>query len=431
MDEGEAAIGREAMRKVQWRIVPLLTLAFLCAYADRVNVGFAAATMNADLGFSATVYGLGSGLFFLSYALFEIPSSQLSVRFGSRNWIARIMVSWGLLSAATMFVTTAWQFYLIRFLLGAAEAGFFPAVIFYFARWLAPEYRGRALSRFYIASPLNSIVLGGVSSWMLGFHGTGGLKGWQWLFLMQGLPSVLVGALLLWLLPERPDKVSWLAPAEKGWLSGALAREQLAHGAPVHGGVLKALAHPRVAQLGAVGVLMAGSVTTLMLSAPLVLADRTGGSAGAVGLIVSIGGVIGAVTMLAAGSFADRRNANLSHIMGYGAVLSLAFLVMALTRSGSVTVGAYLMFAAVCFALPMLAAASWIELLPAGQLAVGAAAINMISQIGAFVTPFVWGVLKDATGDYRAGLLLLAGLGGIMCLALAWICRGPAPSRPS
>ncbi len=431
MVEGDAAIGREAMRKVQWRILPLVMLAYLCAYADRVNVGFAAATMNADLGFSATVYGLGAGLFFLSYAIFEIPSNLMSVRYGSRKWLARILVSWGLLSAATMFVTTAWQFYLVRFLLGGAEAGFFPAVIYYFARWFPPAYRARAVSRFYLASPLSSIVLGAVSGWMLGLAGVAGLKGWQWLFLLQGLPSVLVGVMLLMLLPERPEEAGWLDPREKAWIADELARDQARHGA-AHGGFVAALRNPIVTQLGLFGFLLAGSVTTLMLSAPLLLAARTGDDVHGVGAIVSLGGAIGAVVMLAAGNFADSLRANLTHGLAYTAVLTLAYLALTLTGASWLTTGAYLIFAATCFTVPMLMVTGWIEVLPERELAVGGAAINTISQIGAFVTPFVWGMLKDATGGYQAGLALLTAMGVGMCLTLAWVCRGRrALIRPS
>lgn len=159
----ESAVSRSAMSKVFWRILPLIALAYLFAYMDRVNVSFAAAQMNDDLKFSATIYGLGGGLFFLGYALFEIPSNLMLVRFGARQWIARIMITWGLLSAGMMFVQTPMQFYVVRFLLGVAEAGFYPGVIYYFSSWFPPCHRGRAVSRFYVASPLSSVVMGGIS----------------------------------------------------------------------------------------------------------------------------------------------------------------------------------------------------------------------------------------------------------------------------
>ena len=190
----DRSVASSAMPKVYWRILPLICLAYLCAYMDRVNVSFASVQMNVDLQFSATIYGLGGGLFFLGYALFEVPSNLLLVRFGARQWLARIMVTWGLLAAGMMFVETPMQFYVMRFLLGVAEAGFFPGVIYYFAVWFPTAFRGRAVSRFYVASPLASIVMGGISGWLLDLNGVGGLRGWQWLFLVQGLPSVVCWA---------------------------------------------------------------------------------------------------------------------------------------------------------------------------------------------------------------------------------------------
>jgi MFS transporter, ACS family, tartrate transporter len=211
----DQAIGKSAMNKAFWRVLPLVLVAYLFAYMDRVNVSFAAASMNEDLAFSATIYGLGGGLFFLGYALFEIPSNLMLVRFGARKWIARIMITWGLLSAAMMFVQTPVQFYVLRFLLGVAEAGFYPGVIFYFAGWFPPCHRGRAVSRFYIAAPLASVAMGGMSGWLLGLDGNAGLHGWQWLFLVQGLPTVLVGLAVLRFLPDAPETAAWLTQSEK------------------------------------------------------------------------------------------------------------------------------------------------------------------------------------------------------------------------
>lgn len=416
-------VGRSAMNKALWRIVPLIALAYLCAYTDRVNVGFAAARMNADLGFSATVYGLGGGLFFLGYALFEVPSNLMAVRYGSRPWLTRIMITWGLLSAGMMFVTTPWQFYTVRFLLGVAEAGFYPGVIYYFSHWFPPCHRGRAVSRFYIASPLSSVLLGAVSGWLLALDGTAGLRGWQWLFLVQGLPTVLVGLLIWRFLPDRPAHVGWLNDAEKAWIADELAREQRRIGPPRHDGVLAAMRNPRVLQLGAFGMLFIGAITTLILNTPLVLTAATGWTTGEVGWVVSLGGLIGAGVIIWAGNFADRRDSRFPDAFVHCVLLTLAFLVLALSPSTAVTIAAYLVFATVCFSIPMLTSSGWTEVLSVRELAVGAAAINTLSQIGAFVTPFAWGALKDATGDYRAGLVLLLALSVGLTALLGWLCR--------
>ena len=423
MRETTSEVGRSAMRKALWRIVPLIALAYLCAYTDRVNVGFAAARMNADLGFSATVYGLGGGLFFLGYALFEVPSNLMAVRYGSRVWLARIMVTWGLLSAAMMFVSTPWQFYTVRFLLGVAEAGFYPGVIFYFSHWFPACHRGRAVSRFYVASPLSSVLLGAVSGWLLALDGTGGLRGWQWLFLVQGLPTVLVGYLVWRYLPERPGNVAWLTDAEKSWIDGELSREQARIGPPRHDGIVAAMRNPRVLQLGLFGMLLIGAITTLILNTPLVLTAATGMTTGQVGWIVSAGGLLGAGVVIWAGNFADRRDSRFPDAFIHCVLLSLAFLGLALSSSAAVTVAAYLVFATVCFSIPMLTSSGWAEVLSVRELAVGAAAINTLSQIGAFVTPFAWGALKDTTGDYRAGLFLLFALSLALTALLGWLCR--------
>ena len=186
-NQTDDGVGRSAMMKSMWRIVPLILLAYLMAYVDRVNISFASMQMNDDLKFSASIYGLGAGLFFLAYAMFEVPSSLMLRRYSAPQWIARIMITWGLLAAGMMFVRTPMQFYVMRFLLGAAEAGFFPSVIYYFSSWFPTAWRGRAVSRIYIASSLASIVMGSISAGLLELDGRVGLQGWQWLFLVQGL----------------------------------------------------------------------------------------------------------------------------------------------------------------------------------------------------------------------------------------------------
>lgn len=415
------------MAKAMWRIVPLIALAYLCAYTDRVNVSFAAAQMNADLGFSATVYGLGAGLFFLGYALFEVPSNLMCVRYSPRKWLARIMITWGLLSAATMFVETPLQFYIVRFLLGVAEAGFYPGVIYYFSMWFPPCHRSRAVSRFYIAGPLTSVVLGAVSASLLALDGQAGLQGWQWLFLVQGLPSVIVGLMLLAFLPDTPGRATWLNHDEKAWIAGELAREQERIGEPAHHGLLSALRNPRVFHLGLASICYIGSITTLILSAPLVLTDATGFDTSQVGWIVSLGGVLGVAVILWSGGLADRRDTRFEDSTRFAIVIALSFLALALSPSPAVTVAAYLVFAASCFAIGPLSSSGWPQVLTARELAVGAAAINTFAQIGAFVTPYAWGALKDATGDYRAGLLMLFVIGIGTAIMFHTFCRRLRP----
>src|SRR5580658_2767857 len=201
-DAASSDIGRSALAKASWRLLPLIGLGYGVAYMDRVNISFAALRMNQDLHFSASVYGLGGGLFFLSYALFEVPSNLFLVRFGARRWIARIMLTWGLLAMGMMFVRTPVQFYVMRFLLGLAEAGFFPGVIYYLTLWFPAQHRGKAISRFYVAWPLSSVVMGAVAGTLLNLQGRLGLAGWQWLFLVEGLPALAMSGVILLLLPD-------------------------------------------------------------------------------------------------------------------------------------------------------------------------------------------------------------------------------------
>jgi len=416
------AVGRSAMRKALWRILPLILLAFLCATIDRANIGFAALQMNVDLGFSATVYGLGAGLFYLSYGLFEIPSNLMAVRYGSRPWLARIMVSWGLVSAAMMFVHTPLQFYLMRFLLGMAEAGFYPGVIYYFAFWFPSAYRGRAISRFYVASPLAALVMGAVSGALLDLGGLGGLRGWQWLFLVEGIPSVLVGLAILRFLPDRPAGVTWLTAQEKAWIEDRLMREAADIGEPARHDVLACLKNPKVLLLAATGFSYIAVTNTIVLSAPLILQTMTGFGATRIGTIVSTGGVLGAIAMLVGGIYVDRQGDRFLNAFLFTMVLSAAVLAMALAPTPLIGVGAYLLFATMCFPIAMFVASGWGDVLHVRELAVGAAAINGCCQFGAFLTPYGFGALRDATGGYGVGLFALTFF-GLVSAWLSWTIR--------
>jgi ACS family tartrate transporter-like MFS transporter len=332
----------------------------------------------------------------------------MAVRFGPRKWIARIMITWGVLSAGMMFIQSPLQFYALRFLLGVAEAGFYPGVIYYFSSWFPACHRSRAVSRFYMASPLASVVMGSVSGWLLGLDGRSGLDGWQWLFLAQGLPSVFVGLLVLAFLPDAPRTVGWLSAPEKAWIEGELAREQALIGEPASHNVLAAFRNPRVLMLGIIGVLVIGAITTFILSAPMILVATTGLDVTQAGYLIGVGGVLGAAATIFAGNLADRMGDRWILAFWCIVVMAFAFVIVALAPSPGIVIVAYLAFATVCFTIPMLQSSGWGEVLHVRELAVGAAAINTLAQIGAFASPFAWGAAKDATGSFAPGLYALA-----------------------
>lgn len=407
MTMSDDAVERSTLAKIGWRILPLIGLAYAIAYIDRVNISFAATQMNQDLGFSATVYGLGAGLFFLSYALFEVPSNLLLVRFGARRWIARIMLTWGVLATAMMFVQTPIQFYIVRFLLGLAEAGFFPGVIYYVSQWFPSAHRGRAISRFYVAIPLTSVVMGLIAGPLLALDGTHALRGWQWLFLATGLPAVLMSVVILICLPDSPHTVKWLSAEQKAWITGRLADDDAKLGGPEDHNILKALTHPVVLTLGASHFLMLGSIYAFTFSAPELLKTATGMTITQVGVLISGVGLAGAVAMLTNGWSSDRTQERYVHTAIPMAIMALALgaIGVGLPPAGvmaayALAVIAQMAFSPVIWAIPG-------ELLPPRMMAVGAAAINTLGQTGSFVAPFLWGIAKDKTGDFQLGLTLL------------------------
>ena len=248
--EGASAPSSTVLRKAAWRLIPLLGVLYFFAFLDRVNVGFAALTMNVDLGLSSAVFGFGAGIFFIGYTLFEIPSNVLLERFGARVWIARIMLSWGVLSAAMAFVQGPTSFYVVRFLLGVAEAGFFPGIIYYLTCWFPARDRARIIALFMIALPLSSVIGAPISTALLGID-AGGLRGWQWMFLLEAIPTIVLGFVVLRVLPDRHTDVTWLTSDEKNWLTHELASELPAHGAHTQS-LRQALLMPRVWRYGLV-----------------------------------------------------------------------------------------------------------------------------------------------------------------------------------
>src|SRR5262245_16101850 len=284
------------LRKVTLRLIPFLFVLYIVAWLDRVNVGFAGLQMNSDLGFSSAAFGFGSGVFFLGYCLFEVPSNLVLHRVGARRWIARIMISWGVISTAMMFVRNAPTFYVLRFLLGAAEAGFFPGVVYYLSHWYPEGQRARAIAAFMTAVPVSGVIGGPLSGALLTLNGALGLAGWQWLFLVEGVPAILLGAIVLIYLTDRPETADWLSSAEKDWLTSTLAVERSSRFGALPVGILAALTNPTIWLLGILFLFTAVGFYGYSFWAPLVIKSLTGTSDFGVGVIL---GAISAVTIIA------------------------------------------------------------------------------------------------------------------------------------
>jgi ACS family tartrate transporter-like MFS transporter len=305
----QAELARNTLRRVSTRLLPFLVALYMWAWIDRTNLAIAALEMKHDLHFSSTAYGFGAGIFFLGYALFEVPSNLILVRVGVRRWIARIAITWGLVASAMMFVHTPIQFYIVRVLLGLAEAGFFPGIIYYLSLWFPARERGAATARFMIAAPLAGIVGNALGGWVLGFDGQLGLHGWQWLFLIEGIPSIVLGAGALLMLRDRPEDAEWLSNEQRDWLVARL-RQGTAQTAASHKLTpLRALAHPMVWLLSLTNFLMAMPLLAYAFWAPLFVRDAIHTSTITTGLAVAGIACFATVAMLLnSGTRIEREN---------------------------------------------------------------------------------------------------------------------------
>ena len=390
------------------RLLPLIAIGYGIAYMDRVNISFAALQMNQELHFSASVYGFGAGLFFLSYAACEVPSNLLLVRFGARRWLARIMFTWGLLSIGMLFVKTPHQFYAMRFLLGVAEAGFFPGVIFYLSQWFPAGNRSRAISRFYISLPLSSVVMGALAGALLHLQGRLGLAGWQWLFVVEGLPAIILSVVFLICLPDGPTQARWLDPEEQGWLTNQLRTDDLV-AAEIHSGgeVRHALRQVRVWVLGIFLLCIYIGYYGYAFTAPTIIQKATGFNATKVGFVVAALGVLGAISMLLNGAHSDRTGERHLHIIYPCLLITAGYLGAGLSMQPVVALPA---FACLVAGFNALNAAIWTipsSFLTGKSAAAGIAAVNMIAMIGGFLGPYWMGHAADLAGGYQRGLLTL------------------------
>jgi ACS family tartrate transporter-like MFS transporter len=410
-----AATGASAMRKATRRLIPLIALGYGAAYMDRVNISFAALQMNRDLHFSATIYGLGAGLFFLSYAACEIPSNLLLYRFGARRWLSRIMVTWGIIAIAMLLVRTPWQFYTARFFLGVAEAGFFPGVIFYLTQWFPQELRARAISRFYISLPLSSVVTGLIAGPLLNLDGHLGLRGWQWLFLVEGIPAILLGIVFLLLLPDGPQQAHWLTEDERTWIIHHVRNDPSLVGEHSHA-LGAALLDQRVWQVGIFMMLMLGSSYAYTYVAPDIIQRATHLNTSKVGYIIAALSLLGAAAMLLNAIYSDRvqRRTPESNYPRYMHVIPWAFLISAGFFACSLSTNPISVVASIgtiIIAYNAMQGPLWSlpgSFFQGRSAAAGIATMNMIGMIGGFLGPYFVGFAKDLTGDYQRGLLFMS-----------------------
>jgi ACS family tartrate transporter-like MFS transporter len=396
-------------------------LLYLVSFLDRVNVGFAALTMNADLGLTPVMFGVGSGIFFLGYILAGIPSNVILLRVGARRWISRIMISWGLISSALAFVNGPVAFYLLRFLLGVAEAGFFPGMVLYLTYWFPSAYRGRILGTFLLALPISNLIGAPLSTALLEFDAAG-LKGWQWMFLLEGLPAVLLGLLTLIFLRDSPADTPWLTLEERQWLECELSKERSAQPGGRPATVAGALGSPVVWGLGLVYLGICIGLYTYGFWLPQIIKSIGSLSNRQTGLVTMIPYAIAACVMYSWGRYSDRhREARQSHV---------AWPALAGTAGLALSALPHLQPAVSLLAITLAASGIYAALAPFWTLpthvlegsaaAGGIALINTLGNVGGFLGPTLLGLIEKSTGSYSPGLWVLSGF---LLVAAMWVSR--------
>jgi len=394
---------QQIFAKCAWRLIPFMGLLYLANYIDRVNAGFAALTMNKDLGFSPAIFGFGAGVFFIGYLLFQVPANAILERAGARRTVFCIMVAWGAISAATAFVQGPVSFYVLRFLLGVAEAGFFPGMIFYLTLWFPQSYRTRFAACFLCAIPLSGIVGGPLSALILGMDGAGGLRGWQWLFLMEGLPaSALAFAVLKWL-PDNPAHASWLNDAEKNTIAACIGREAVAG----EQDLWRALRDPRVLALALAGFASGSALYGTGLWLPQIV-SAMGFSNLATGGVVALCYLASMAAMIAWGYSSDLRGERIWHAAFSWLIAATGFACASLTQNDFLALVAL----SLAVAGTLSAIGPHVTIVPSflrgAAAAAGIALVNTIVSLGGFAGPALIGVLRETSGDYSSGMAMLA-----------------------
>jgi MFS transporter, ACS family, tartrate transporter len=426
-----AELEKRVLRKITLRIVPFVMLLYFVAFIDRVNIGFAALTMNKELGFSPTVFGFGAGIFFLGYFLCEVPSNLVLDKVGARIWIARVMITWGLISGAMALVQGATSFYVLRFLLGAAEAGFFPGIILYLSYWFPARQRAAVTAIFMAAAPLSTVLGSPVSGALLDMHGILGLSGWQWMFIIEGVPAVLLGVVVLFYMTDRPEKATWLSNDERNWLVRTMNTEAAQKAGTASHSVWRGLADLRVIALSLVYFGTSAGLYTLGIWAPQII-KQFGLSSMQIGFLNALPGVVAVMAMVLWARHSDRTGERTWHVVG---ACLLGSLGLVLAGFAGTVLGVLLSLTLVNIGISSAKPPLWsmpTMFLSGSAAAAGIATINSIGNLGGFVGPAMIGWIKDLTGSFEGGLLFVAGLLVLSAVLTLILARSqPASAAPA
>lgn len=398
---------KDVIRKVTFKLIPALVILYLVAYIDRAAVGFAHLHMGADVGIGDAAYGLGAGLFFIGYFLFEVPSNLLLDKFGARKWFARILLTWGLITMAMALIQGPHSFYILRFLLGVAEAGFFPGVLYLITQWYPVRHRGKIMGMFILSQPIAMMVAGPLAGALLGMDGIANIHGWQWLFVMVGLPAVLLSLPTLLYLPDNISAVKWLSNEQKNWLKNELVKDEAEYDQTRHGNPLHALKDKRVLTLALYYLPVTLSIYGLNLWLPTIIKQFSGGSDLQVGFLSSIPYVFGIIGLLIIPRSTDKLNDRYGHLsflyaLGACGMFFSAWLTSPVMQLIALSVVAFALFSttAVFWTLPG-------RFLTGASAAAGIALINSVGNLGGYIGPFGIGLLKQYTGNMASGLYFL------------------------
>jgi ACS family tartrate transporter-like MFS transporter len=397
---------RRTVLKVSWRLLPLIVVCYLINYIDRTNVSFAALTMNKDLGLTATMFGFGAGIFFFGYAFFEVPSNMVLQRVGARLWIARIMITWGIISALMAAATGPISFLVLRFLLGVAEAGFFPGMIFYLTQWFPSAVRARAISILYIAVPVSNAVAAMLSGIILGMDGMLGLKGWQWIFIIEAMPAILLAFVVLGLMTDRPAIATWLEPDEREWLESELEAERRQVESAGRISMLQALFDWRVLVLSAIYLTGVTASYGVVFFLPQII-KSLGLSNLMTGFVTAIPYTIGTIGLIVWGYSSDRHHERRWHL-----IISTSLAAVGLFCAGWFSHSFWAVAAVAVAAVGIYGSRPSFWPMPSlfltgGAAAVGMALINSIGNLGGYLGPIVVGMIKDSTKSFEMALYFL------------------------